>query len=71
MCYSNHHTGFGMGSGFGMPFLKILKTSCCHPYEMSKEAKTKELEAMKARLEDFIAHIDKQIEDLEKVEEEV
>ena len=43
---------------------------CCPPYDMSKNARTKQLEAMKAQLEDFIANIDKEIESLEKAEDE-
>jgi hypothetical protein len=42
---------------------------CCGPgYEPSKEARIKGLEAMKARLEDHIKHIDERISDLEKEE---
>ncbi len=65
MCDSRHH-GYGMSFGFPM----MMKSMCCPPFEQSKEAKTKQLEAIKAQLEDFIAHIDKKIESLEKVEDE-
>lgn len=48
------------------PFMSHM---CCGPgYEPSKEAQIKGLEAMKARLEDYIKHIDEQITELEKEE---
>ena len=55
-----HHFAFkGMA-----PFMHAM---CCGPgYEPSKKAQIKELEAMKARIEDYLKHIDKQIKDLEK-----
>ena len=54
------HFGFkAMG-----PFMHHM---CCgEGYEPSKESQIKGLEAMKARLEDYIKHIDKQISSLEK-----
>ena len=56
--------------GMGPPFHMFMKSMCCPPYDMSKNARTKQLEAMKAQLEDFIANIDKEIESLEKAEDE-
>jgi hypothetical protein len=61
MCGSKeHHFGFkAMG-----PFMGHM---CCGPgYEPSNESQIKGLEAMKARLEDYIKHIDEKISDLEK-----
>ncbi|MFW9985687.1 MAG: hypothetical protein ACFFDJ_03890 [Candidatus Odinarchaeota archaeon] len=61
MCGSKeHHFGFrGMA-----PFISHM---CCGPeYEPSKESQIKGLEAMKARLEDYLKHIDERISDLEK-----
>ncbi len=50
-----------------MPFMRFAMRSIgCHPFEVSKETKTKSLEAMKSRLEDFIKEIDQQIEELQK-----
>jgi len=48
------------------PFMSHM---CCGPgFEPSKESRIKDLEAMKARLEDYIKHIDERIADLEKEE---
>ncbi len=48
------------------PFMSAM---CCGPgYEPSKKAQIKGLEAMKARLEDYIEQIDEQISELEKEE---
>jgi len=66
MCDS-HYRGYGLG----MAFPRVMKMMCCPPHEMSTVAKVKQLEALKAQLEDHISHIDKEIESLEKVEEEV
>ena len=56
--------------GMSPPFHILMNSMCCPPYDMSKNARTKQLEAMKAQLEDFIANIDKEIESLEKAEDE-
>ena len=61
MCGSKEHHFAKQGMG---PFMHSM---CCGPgYEPSKKAQVKGLEAMKARLEDYIKHIDEKISDLEK-----
>ena len=66
MCdYGHHHRG----SGFMGPF-HIFKSMCCHPFEQSKEAQIKGLEAVKARIEDYLKYIDEQIAELQKEEGE-
>jgi hypothetical protein len=40
---------------------------CCGPeFEPSKKSQIKSLEAMKAKLEDYIQHIDERIKEVEK-----
>ena len=61
MCGSKEHHFAMRGMG---PFIHAM---CCGPgYEPSKESRIKDLEAMKARLEDYVKHIDEKISDLEK-----
>jgi len=46
------------------PFFRHM---CCGPeFEPSKKSQIKSLEAMKAKLEDYIQHIDERIKDVEK-----
>ncbi len=63
MCGTKEHA-FGFRAM--APFMSHM---CCGPgYEPSKEAQIKSLEAMKARLKDYINHIDERITELEKEE---
>ena len=53
MCHE-HEKGFGF-----MPFHRFGHTFMgCSPMEVSKETKIKSLEATKARIEDYLKHID-------------
>ena len=65
MC--DHGQGHGFGRHGFMPFMRWM---CCPPFERSKESKIKGLEAMKARLQDYLEYIDQQIEELKKPEAE-
>jgi hypothetical protein len=48
----------------------MIQSMCCHGFEQSKESKIKGLEAVKARIEDYLKHIDERITELQKVEGE-
>ena len=58
-----------MGSGFMGPF-HMIQSMCCHGFEQSKESKIKGLEAVKARIEDYLKHIDERIAEIQKAEGE-
>jgi hypothetical protein len=63
MC--GEHRGHGFGYHFMGPASRFM---CgCHEHDaISKETKVKYLEAIKAKLEDRIKHIDKKIENVQK-----
>ncbi|MFX1300274.1 MAG: hypothetical protein ACFFDE_04960 [Promethearchaeota archaeon] len=52
-----------------MGFAPFFRHMWCGPgFEPSKESQIKSLEAMKAKLKDYIQHIDERIKDIEKEE---
>lgn len=66
MCDDRHRH---MGYGFMGPF-HMFRSMCCHPFEQSKESQIKGLEAIKARIEDYLKYIDEEIAELQKEEGE-
>ena len=66
MCDHRHRP---IGFGFMGPF-HMFQSMCCQPFEQSKESQIKGLEAAKARIEDYLKHIDEKIAELQKAEGE-
>ncbi|MFX1562918.1 MAG: hypothetical protein ACFFDP_06390 [Promethearchaeota archaeon] len=63
MCHDQPHMGFPLFSRF------LPGMMCCPGHELSKEARIKRLEAIKAQLKDHLKHLDERIEELQKEKE--